>query len=181
MFHIYSYHLITAQYNDIVENLLWFSGNILAQSHLFRDKFFHTKIYEELIKLFSKDQNPLEILRMTIWVASQTLKNIKTTPPKTKILELVTIFANYLYTTDFEVITNCLWGLNYASQFEDSLGGINSAIINSGAVVKLMKINFNKNPSSLIPSVRLIGNLCSGVYSDVDVKNITILIIILYY
>jgi len=149
--------------------MLTFLGNIIAYSQVFLDKFFYSKIYEDIIKLFSRSENALSVLRLIIWVAAQSMKFIKTVPPKEKIVELITIFANYLYTTDSEVIFHCIWGLNYASKYDDEFLDICKLILNSGAVVKIMKLNFIKNNLILIPTVRLLGNLSSGPYSIVDV------------
>jgi hypothetical protein len=167
---LYRTHL-GSQYSDIVENTIWFLCNLVQKSVICRDKIINTSIYDETIKILKKDRNSADQIENCIWFLGCLIKSKEATPPKEKLLEILQISANYLYTHDMQIITQCLWCIFYVSQFEDDELDIYSNILQSGAVVKLLKINYRKLQNCISPCIRILGNLCAGNCSLVNVSS----------
>ena len=167
---LYNKHM-GSQYSDIVENTIWFLCNLVQQSVICRDKIISTSIYDETIKILKKDRNSADQIENCIWFLGCLIKSKATTQLKEKLLEILEISANYLYTHDMQIITQCLWCIFYVSQYDDDEFDIYSDILESGAVVKLLKINYRKLHNCISPCIRILGNLCAGKYSIVDVSS----------
>jgi importin subunit alpha-6/7 len=164
------FQLIQSQYADIHENTIWLMTHLVTDSFKFRDKVIPSKIFGEVLKVLRKDQGALEVVRQNMRFLNNIFKNSKNTPPKKSLLEAMVIFANYIYSEDPEILCNCIWGLYYISQFDQDNPNIHKDIIDSGAIVKVMKINFSKYNLCISPSIRLFGNLLTGTAEIVDVK-----------
>jgi hypothetical protein len=164
------FQLMKSQYLDILEQTIWLLTHLVSDCAKLRDKVINSKIYGETLKTLRKDQETLEILRLSTRFLSNIFKTTQTTPSKKSLLEALIIFSNYIYTEDQEIMSNSIWGLYYISQFDNDNPDIHMQIVNSGAIVKVMKLNFNKFNLSINPSIRLLGNLLTGPHDVVDVK-----------
>lgn len=152
-----------SEYVDIVENLLWFLTHVVRDSAICRDKIINSKIYDEVIKILRLESNPLNIIHFTIWFATSLCANTQTTPLESKIYECLEIFSGYMYLTDdMEIVSHCIWGIFNISNFDQKITSIHGKILQSGSIVKLFKLNYNKNRLYAQPVIRLLGNMCAG-------------------
>lgn len=162
---------IRSQYSEIVENTVWFLCNIVPESTVCRDKIISSNIYHEIINILKKERNSADQIERCICFLSSIIKCKDTTPPKEKLIEILQISANYLHTNDMQIINQCLWCIYYVSAYDEGESNISSEILKSGAVVKLLKINYKKLHICITPCVRILGNLCAGKFDIVDVSN----------
>lgn len=167
------FQLIKSQYVDILEQTIWLITHLVSDCFKFRDKIIASKIFGEVLKILRKDQETLEVIRLSMRFLNNIFKTTQTTPPNKSLLEALVIFSNYIYSEDQDILCNCIWGLYYISQFDNENPDIHKEIVNSGAIVKVMKLNFNKFNLCINPSIRLLGNLLTGPSEVVDVKIFT--------
>ena len=86
------------------------------------------------------------------------------------LMEILNIFANFINTQDSECVNQIIWGLYYISSYNSYDTKLYKDIINSGCLMKIMKINLRTNENLQIPILKFYGNLCCGQASDIQVK-----------
>lgn len=159
-----------SEFHDVVENTLWFLNVIIQDSVELRDTFISSPIFLEVMKILRRDLNSLNIIEFTIWLLSTLMKDTTTTPPEKKVLECLEASAGYLHVSETSILTQCMWTIYNISSHDEKLPKIYEDIMNSGAVVKLLKINYTRFQICLSPCLRILGNLCAGRFEIVDVK-----------
>ncbi len=165
---VYARHL-RSEYQDVLENTLWFMCVIVQESVVCRDKIISSKIFGEVMKILRKDVNSVQLIEFAVWFLSSLMKITVTTPPEIKISECLEASAGYLHTTEHIIITQSMWTIYNISQHDENLPNLYKEIMNSGAVVKILKYNYNRLKMCLIPCIRILGNLCAGRFEIVDV------------
>ncbi len=168
---------------EIVEISMWFLCH-LAELKNFKNKFFGTKILYELLRILEANSNPSMIVNYSIWFIVQLVKDIsmddvndtnkyclpsnsdtKDTPEEI-FIKILKTFNSYLYVNEIEIMSNCVWGVYNVSNVDDAFLNV---IMASGITVKIMSINLKRYQSLVCPVVRLLGNLCAGKNSIVEV------------
>lgn len=157
-----------------MDDVIWLLSHLVTDVAEFRDKVISHSIYDEIWSILNKNQNSLGTLRYTLWFMSAIMRNKETIPSDRAILNSVTMFSNYIYTHDVEIMAHCLWGLFYIIEFDEHVTHLQlmDKIMNSGVIVKIFKLNLQQNSTCLPPAIRLLGNLCGGDYHIVDVTHI---------
>ena len=161
---------LTSDYQDVVENTLWFLNVIIQDSVKLRDTFISSKIFLEAMKILRREMNSVNLIEYTIWLLSTLMKDNSTTPPEKKVLECLEASAGYLHVSESSILVQCMWAIYNISSHDESLPKIYEDIMNSGAIVKLLKINYLRFQMCLTPCIRILGNLCTGRFEIVDVK-----------
>ena len=164
---VYFTHL-HSQFDDISDNVLWLVNNLLTDRAKCRDQIMNSKIYDYVQDILTKEDINIFLLRSGIWFMSCLMKNKQTIPDDAKIMKSLYYCVKYLYIMDPELNCQCVWGIYYISEFESSNLQIFSQILSTGAIEKIIKINFKQQLQSLSPCLRLLGNLLSGEYNVVD-------------
>ncbi len=155
---------------DIVEHNLWFLTHVVSDHAEIRDQILKSQIFDHCIKTLKQKEINLELLRNLIWFLCNVCKSTETVPPEEKLKDLVLYFSSFLYTHDNQILSNCLWGLYYVTQFDENYPNIYNKVVDSGAVVKILKFDYSKMQLCILPSLRVLGNLLSGKYDVVDVS-----------
>ncbi len=143
--------------------------HIVSENAEIRDLILSSQVYFECIKFLKQNQINFELLRSIIWFLCNACKPTDTCPSETILKEILCFFSSYLYTKELQIVVNCIWGLYYLTQFDSFISDIYQQIINSGALVKILKFDFTKMQPCVLPSLRLIGNLLGGKFEIVDV------------
>lgn len=69
------------------------------------------------------------------------------------------ILSAYLWKDDEEIVKTCLWSISYLS---DGTDHIQSSIISTGCIPKIIEYSKMKNKKLQAPSLRILGNLAAG-------------------
>jgi hypothetical protein len=160
-----------SQYNELRECSIWLLCHLFSDTHLIRDGYINSKIYKDVINYFTQDKLSLSLLRYNLWFLSNFVKNANKEKQMDYeiLMEILNIFANFINTQDSECLNFIIWGLYYISTYNSYDTKIYKDIINSGCLVKIMKINLKTNDNLQIPILKFFGNLCCGQASDIQV------------
>lgn len=159
-----------SNYEDIFKNVMWFISHLVGVNVLFRDKILNSLIFSETVNKLTNGTLPYDQCLSLIWFASIIFKLKHTFPAEEYVMEALSIFANFIYSDEEEIINQCLWGIYYLSNFDSEILSINKDILSSGAVLKMMKLDLKKNHTCLVPTLRVLGNLCSGESEIIEVN-----------
>lgn len=167
---------LQSHFDEIVENVIWFMTNLTQDSFLFRDQMVNSKVFGEIQKILRKSSLPIDLIRQCINLVHIINKLSDTIPSKRTQLECLEIFSNYIQISDQEVMCLCIWGIYYISSLEKltekNPDSIIKVILDSGAIVKILRIPFDKYRLCAIPSIRLLGNMCACSNTIVNVNKV---------
>ncbi len=143
--------------------------HIVSENSDIRDLILNSQVYFDCIKFLKQNQINFELLRSIIWFLCNACKTTDTCPSESILKEILCYFSSYLYTKELQIVVNCIWGLYYLTQYDSFFPEIYQHIINSGALVKILKFDYTKMQPCVLPALRLIGNLLGGKFDIVDV------------
>lgn len=167
---MFSQH-INSKYEDIKENCIWLMCHLAAENPTCRSAILNSNIFDIITNSLMQNENSLENILITMWLLSNLFDIKKAAANPNHDLEqiktVLNFFTGYLYINDENLSFHCLTGIFNLSQIDNL--DICQLIINSGAVLKIIKINYNKLHKCVLPSIRIFGNLTGGINSTVDV------------
>jgi len=152
--------LLASPSDDVREQAVWALGNIAGDSTECRNMVLEAGILEPLLQLCSQDPK-LTLLRNATWTLSNLCRG-KPQVPFEAIKSTLPILSNLLFHPDNDVLTDACWAFSYIS---DDIGPYNekiSAVIQSGAVPRLINLLGHKSNNVKHPALRTIGNIVTG-------------------
>jgi hypothetical protein len=115
-------------------------------------------VYKPLSRLVSTSKINKSLLKTICWLNSniQRYKNLS----DTDLLYGLQIASTGLFTEEGEIVSDCLWALNYIADTDDDnlLGQIASGEI----LAKIIQFIGDKDYSIFVPALRTLGNILSS-------------------
>jgi len=152
--------LLASASDDVREQAVWALGNIAGDSTECRNMVLEAGILEPLLQLCSKDSK-LTLLRNATWTLSNLCRG-KPQVPFSAIKASLPVLSKLLYIPDDEVQTDACWAFSYIS---DDTGPQNekiAAVIQSGAVPRLIQLLGHESNNVKHPALRTVGNIVTG-------------------
>jgi len=152
--------LLGSPSDDVREQAVWALGNIAGDSTECRNMVLGAGILEPLLQLCNQDSK-LTLLRNATWTLSNLCRG-KPQVPFEAIKNTLPVLSQLLFHTDNDVLTDACWAFSYIS---DDIGPYNekiSAVIQSGAVPRLINLLGHKSNNVKHPALRTIGNIVTG-------------------
>jgi len=152
--------LLVSPSDDVREQAVWALGNIAGDSTECRNMVLEAGILEPLLHLCTQDSK-LTLLRNATWTLSNLCRG-KPQVPFEAIKNTLPILSQLLFHTDNDVLTDACWAFSYIS---DDIGPYNekiTAVIESGAVPRLINLLGHKSNNVKHPALRTIGNIVTG-------------------
>jgi importin subunit alpha-1 len=146
---------------EIIEMLFWSLGNIVGENILARDSLIKSKVFEKVFVLLNNKNCPGDITKVLLFFIANSLKTrpaMNADVFKKCINSLLNLILNTENNEEF--ISDCLWGINYAS--EADFMWVPELLLKSGICEYVLSNDKLKRPNLIMPSVRLFGNLLSG-------------------
>merc|ERR1719419_80702 len=146
--------------DDVREQAIWALGNIAGDSPKCRDMVIESNILQPLLQLCKHDSK-LTLLRNATW----TLSNLCRGKPQVvfdSIKPALPFLSQLVFHKDHEVLADACWAFSYIS---DDTGPQNekiSAVIQSGAVPRLVQLLEHETNTVKHPALRTIGNIVTG-------------------
>jgi len=152
---------------ELAELGLWAIGNIAGDSAPLRDLLLQNNCFEILIQLIENTQLP-EIIDLGVWALANLCKSHLNAPLEL-IFRAINIFCKIVLTsTEPEVITDAIWGLNLLSHGENNVLQVQK-ILESGILAALVLLLDNQRLATLVPVIRIIGNIAASDETNAEI------------
>lgn len=153
-------NLLRSPNADVQEQAVWALGNIAGDSPQFRDFVLDAGGVGPLLGVF-ENQPKMSLVRNATWTLSNLCRG-KPQPPFEKIQAIVPMVSHLVRTDDDEVLTDSCWALSYISDDQNPNNRKIQAVIDSGAVPRLVQCLMHHSASVQVPALRCVGNIVTG-------------------
>jgi importin subunit alpha-1 len=145
---------------DVQEQAVWALGNIAGDSPTFRDYVLDAGGVGPLLEVF-KNHSKMSLVRNATWTLSNLCRG-KPQPPFEKIAAIVPMVSHLVRSDDIEVLTDSCWALSYISDDQNPTNQKIQAVIDSGAVPRMVQCLQHHSATVQVPALRCIGNIVTG-------------------
>jgi len=145
---------------DVQEQAVWALGNIAGDSPQFRDLVLDAGGVGNLLEVF-RDHSKMSLIRNATWTLSNLCRG-KPQPAFEKIQRIVPMVAYLVNSDDVEVLTDSCWALSYISDDQNPTNCKIQAVIDSGAVPRLVQCLQHHATNVQVPALRCVGNIVTG-------------------
>jgi len=152
--------LLSSPSDDVREQAVWALGNIAGDSTECRNMVLGAGILEPLLQLCNQNSK-ITLLRNATWTLSNLCRG-KPQVPFEAIRNTLPILSQLLYSADHDVLTDACWAFSYISDDSGPENQKISAVIQSGAVPRLIHLLGHRNNNVKHPALRTIGNIVTG-------------------
>lgn len=156
--------LIRSSAMNLAEQAVWALGNIAGDSAEARDIVLQHNVVEGILPLVKPDI-PISFLRNIVWLMSNLCRNKNSSPPLEQVQLLLPALSDMLLSNDYSVLTDACWALSYVT--DDNYNKI-QAVIDVGAVPRLVKLLEINDTGLVMPALRSIGNIVLGTDEQTD-------------
>eukprot|EP00762_Andalucia_godoyi_P008105 ANDGO_02200.mRNA.1 Importin subunit alpha-1 len=153
--------LLHSASNDVREQSMWALGNLAGDCVELRDYLIEVDLQTPVLQEISRsihDPRALSFVRTAAWTLSNLCRG-KPTPSVQSVHRALACLAQFLNHYDIEVLTDSCWAFSYVSEGK---GGHANAIIELGAVPRLVDLLMHAKPIVQTPALRVIGNIVTG-------------------
>eukprot|EP01062_Namystynia_karyoxenos_P029031 TRINITY_DN21885_c0_g1_i1.p1 TRINITY_DN21885_c0_g1~~TRINITY_DN21885_c0_g1_i1.p1 ORF type:complete len:600 (+),score=145.16 TRINITY_DN21885_c0_g1_i1:63-1802(+) len=153
--------------DDLAEQTVWCLGNLAGDCAEFRDKLLAAGVLTRLLAMAERDQLKTTLARNLAWTLSNCVRHkpepVFDDPTMSRIIRAG---SRFMSNPDSEVVSDGAWTMAYLTQIEEPCA--HSLILEHGAesecagIVQIAVQNMLQGTQARHPSLRIIGNLCSG-------------------
>ncbi|XP_004527197.1 importin subunit alpha [Ceratitis capitata] len=156
--------LLRSKSINLAEQAVWALGNIAGDGAAARDIVIHNNVVDGLLGLINQ-ATPLSFLRNIVWLMSNLCRNKNPSPPFDEIKRLLPIISQLLLGSDDQVLADACWALSYVTDDENVKI---QAVVDTGAVERLVALLGTDEPSIIVPALRTVGNIVTGTDTQTD-------------
>ena len=150
--------LLSSPSDEVREQSIWALGNIAGDNTEFRDIVLDSGILAPLLANIN-DQSRISMLRTATWTLSNLCRG-KAPPEFAKVIAALPVLVALIYrSNDVEVMTDACWALSYLS---DGPNDKIQAVIETGAVARLVELLNHPKHCIQTPALRTVGNIVTG-------------------
>jgi len=150
--------LLQSKTPNLAEQAVWALGNIAGDGAAARDIVIEHNVIEGILPLINNETS-LSFLRNIVWLMSNLCRNKNPSPPFDKIQRLLPVLSQLLCNSDVQVLSDACWALSYVT--DDDNNKI-QAVVDIGAVPRLVALLGSDEPSIIVPALRSVGNIVTG-------------------
>lgn len=158
--------LLQSKNINLAEQAVWALGNIAGDGAAARDIVIQHNVIDGILTLIGND-TPCSFLRNIVWLMSNLCRNKNPSPPFEQIQRLLPVLSQLLCGTDIQVLADACWALSYVTDDENNKI---QAVVDTGAVPRLVALLGTDEPSIIVPALRSVGNIVTG--TDRQVCNV---------
>lgn len=155
--------LVNSRIEDISEITIWCLTNLIDDNPRYREVVVQHPIFDTIFKLFEKKSLSLGFFRHCLEFVKACVKHHKeykgNEVSKELLIRCLDLFVNFLCENIVELRSLCLCGIYNISEC-DYFEEIPKLILDSGAVVRIFRLQDGCDNRALFWSVRIVGNLC---------------------
>ena len=159
-------NLLKSKNVNIAEQAVWALGNIAGDGAVARDIVIQHNVVDGVLALVN-DTAPLSFLRNIVWLMSNLCRNKNPSPPFDQIKRLLPVLSHLLSGNDIQVLADACWALSYVTDDENPKI---QAVVETGAVRRLVALLGTDEPSIIVPALRTVGNIVTGTDQQVSCK-----------
>jgi len=157
------FSIVHPQSHRITEHAIWALANLAGDCDDYREKLVKMGFIGLLRRLQSELSEPcLEVERVLAWAYSNTARGSDYIPSE-EILKIIEGVRKLFGSSDEEVLSECIWSLVHISKKENEKIQL---VLNSGLYSNALRCLNVQSNSLVSPSVRLLGNICSGTHQQ---------------
>ena len=161
-------HLLKSKNINIAEQAVWALGNIAGDGAVARDIVINHNVVDGVLPLV-KESAPLSFLRNIVWLMSNLCRNKNPSPPFDEIKRLLPVLSHLLVGGDVQVLADACWALSYVTDDENPKI---QAVVDTGAVPRLVALLGTDEPAIIVPALRTVGNIVTGTDQQVSCTNV---------
>ncbi|KAM7354079.1 karyopherin subunit alpha [Cochliomyia hominivorax] len=156
--------LLQSKNINLAEQAVWALGNIAGDGAAARDIVIQHNVIDGILSLCN-DNTPLSFLRNIVWLMSNLCRNKNPSPPFEEIKRLLPVLSHLLCGTDIQVLADACWALSYVTDDENQKI---QAVVDTGAVPRLVALLGTDEPAIIVPALRSVGNIVTGTDQQTD-------------
>lgn len=160
--------LLQSKTINLAEQAVWALGNIAGDGAAARDIVIQHNVVDGILSLIN-NETPLSFLRNIVWLMSNLCRNKNPSPPFDQIRRLLPVLSQLLCGTDIQVLADACWALSYVTDDENNKI---QAVVDIGAVPRLVALLGLDEPSIIVPALRTVGNIVTGTDSQVSLNTV---------
>ncbi|XP_067621295.1 importin subunit alpha [Eurosta solidaginis] len=156
--------LLKSKSINLAEQAVWALGNIAGDGAVARDIVIQHNVVDGILGLIG-NETPLSFLRNIVWLMSNLCRNKNPSPPFDEIKRLLPVLSQLLLGADVQVLADACWALSYVTDDENQKI---QAVVDTGAVTRLVSLLGSDEPSIIVPALRSVGNIVTGTDLQTD-------------
>ncbi|XP_005185058.1 importin subunit alpha [Musca domestica] len=158
--------LLQSENINLAEQAVWALGNIAGDGAAARDIVIHHKCIDGVLNMVDLRKDiPISFLRNNVWLMSNLCRNKNPSPPFEEIKRLLPVLSQLLCGTDIQVLADACWALSYVTDDENHKI---QAVVDTGAVPRLVALLGTDEPAIIVPALRSVGNIVTGTDQQTD-------------
>lgn len=148
--------LIQSDLCAIAENTLWVLTGLSLRTDEFRSILINHPLYQTTLDLLNKENIDAGVISQGLEFLSKCVSKVDYDKNKDRIIDTLKLFTNNLYSN--HTIMNCLRGICAILYLNYDTYKISNIIIDSGAIVKILKTKYQNNLVLILPSLEILAS-----------------------
>lgn len=140
----------------MLEQCFWLLANVCGESERFRDYVMQRiDVYAPMKRLVSTSKISKSLLKTICWLNSNIQRYRKLS--QADVINGLNIANAGLYTEDNDIVSDCLWAINYMADTDDDI--LIGHIASTETLPKVIECVGDKDFSVFVPALRALGNI----------------------
>ncbi|XP_053959095.1 importin subunit alpha [Anastrepha ludens] len=156
--------LLKSESAHLAEQAVWALGNIAGDGAFARDIVIQNNVVDGLLGLINK-QTEMTFVRNIVWLMSNLCRNKNPSPSFENIKQLLPVLSQLLLSEDVQVLADTCWALSYVTDDENQKI---QAVVDTGAVPRLVSLLGTNEQTIIVPALRTVGNIVTGTDYQTD-------------
>lgn len=154
-------NLITNDYCDIVDNVLWVLLSLTSKNNLQREALLSHPLYEKMLSLSNADNIELNFVIGCLEFFTFCVVDVDYAKFEKQILKTLERLSLEIYSQYKKISYWAFRGIANISDLNCESSKLMKEILNSGIIVKILKTNFDKKENILYFSLKILVNVTS--------------------
>jgi importin subunit alpha-6/7 len=152
---------------DLKEQIFWALGNIAGENDISFDELMEHNAFELIVQELQGESTITKSVGNGVWTLMNLLRGARS-PPLESLRPAIDLFKFYMSSPhkSSELDVDLRWALNYiTSKSDDHI----QLVLDAGLVPLLVSSLMSGDEAIQVPSLRTIGDICSGNEAQVQV------------
>lgn len=154
--------LLDSPSSDVQEQCVWALGNVAGDSPKLRDLVHCLGALVPIARMMMAPDSSVSLRRNATWVISNLCRG-KPYPGYPSVAPAIPGLVANLLSCDDEIVTDSAWAISYLADV------YMEAVIEGGAVPRLIALTEREDLKVVTPALRALGNIITGTHSQTQV------------